>query len=63
MGLLIGAIRSLTGFESLSPHYWRLLGKLTALIKSSPLHDVEVMRSLEEAEDCEKLEAWMAAVW
>jgi len=27
------------------------------------LRDVEVMRSLEGAEDWEKLEVWMAAVW
>ena len=64
--LLVGVIRSPVGFGSLSPHYWCLLGKLTSTTghtRSFALRDVEVMRSLEEAEDWEKLEVWMVVVW
>jgi hypothetical protein len=62
---LVGVIRSPTGFESLSSHYWRLLGKLasTTIFRGFTLRDMEVMRSLEEAEDWEKLEVWMVVVW
>jgi len=64
--LLVRVIRSPTGFESLSSHYWRLLGRLTS--KSIPYdpiepRDVEVMKSLEEVEDWEKLEVWVPIVW
>ena len=63
---LVGVIRSPTGFESLSSHYWHLLGKLTSTTYFAgqfSLRDMEVMRSLEEVEDWEKLGVWMAAVW
>jgi len=61
---LVRVIRSPTGFESLSSHYWRLLGKLTfrAYNRLGP-RDVEVMKSLEEVEDWEKLEVWVPIVW
>jgi len=64
--LLVRVIRSPTGFESLSSHYWRLLGKLMSrtIGFADPVpRDVEVMKSLEEVEDWEKLEAWMLIVW
>ena len=64
--LFVGVIRSPTGFESLSSYYWRLLGKLTSttyMAGDFALRDMEVMRSLEEVEDWEKLEVWMASVW
>ena len=64
--LLVGVIRSPTGFESLSSHYWHLLGMLTSTITLGGdfvLRDMEVMRSLEGVEDWEKLEVWMVAVW
>ena len=65
--LLVGVIRSPMG-ENLTSHYWRLLGELAP---TEGLYwegifgtrDVEVMRLLEEAEDWEKLEVWMAIVW
>jgi len=64
--LLMRVIRSPTGFESLSSHYWRLLGKLTSRAifydRLEP-RDVEVIKSLDEVEDWEKLEAWMPIVW
>ena len=64
--LLVGVIRSPTGLESLPSHYWSLLDKLAAVrvegVDFSP-HDMEVMGTLEEAEDWEKLEVWMASVW
>ena len=64
--LLVGVIRSPVGFKNLSPCYWRLLGKLISVnsrVWSLASRDVEVMRSLEEAEDWEKLEVWMAVMW
>ena len=64
--VLVWVIRSPMGFESLSSHYWRLLGKLTSPTRYAgliTLRDMEVMRSLEETEDWEKLEVWMAVVW
>jgi len=63
--LLVEVMRSPLGLESLSPHHWRLLDKLVASNHFLGLesHDMEVMRSLEKAEDWEKLGVWMAAVW
>jgi len=63
--LLVGVIRSPTGLESLSSHHWHLLDKLVASKHFLDLasHDMEVMRSLEKAEDWEKLEVWMVAMW
>jgi len=63
--LLVGVMRSPTGPESLSSHYWHLLDKLVTSSHFLDLEsrDVEVMRSLEEAEDWEKLGAWMVAMW
>jgi len=63
--LLTNVICSPMGLESLSLHYWRLVGKL-ALAKGLGMDFTShstVMRSLEEAEDWEKLELWMAIVW
>ena len=54
------------GFESLASHYWCLLGKLTLTTRyfgDPSLRNMEVMRSLEEAEEWEKLEVWMVVVW
>jgi hypothetical protein len=54
------------GSESLSPHYWRLLEKLALATNFSitpGLQSVEVMRSLEEAGDWERLEVWTVVVW
>lgn len=64
--LLVGVIRSPMGSGSLSSHYWHLLGKLTLATGHTgdfALRDMEVMRSLDEAEDWEKLEIWMTAIW
>lgn len=79
--LLVGVIRSPSGFENLSSHNWRLLGELVLIARTSESHlvrglvptaksfdshsgrDTEVMRSLEKAEDWEKLGVWMVVVW
>jgi len=64
--MLVDVVHSPAGLESLSSHYWHLLGKLVvASIFSLHLapRDVEVMRSLEKAEDWEKLGVWMVVVW
>jgi hypothetical protein len=63
--LLVDVVRVPAGLESMSSHYWRLLGEsplATNLVTPGP-RDVEVMRSLETAEGWEKLEVWMAVVW
>ena len=64
--LLAGVICLPAGLESLSPHYWCLLDKLSLGIDfggTPGLRGAEVMRSFEEAEDWEKLEVWMVVVW
>ena len=63
--LLVDVIRTPAGLKDMSSHYWRLLGELplpTNLVTPVP-RDVEVTRSLETAEDWEKLEVWMVVVW
>jgi hypothetical protein len=64
--LLVGVIRLSAGPESLSSHYWRLLGKLVQAegyaVRLAP-RDVEVMRLLEGAGDWERLEDWTVVVW
>ena len=58
-------IYSPMGLGSLSSHYWRLLDKLVApelpIVLDS--RDIEVMRTLEEAEDWEELGVWMVLIW
>ena len=64
--LLVVLMRSLAGPESLSSHYWRLLDKLAPFVLLTPDFGpwtMEVMGSLEESEDWEKLETWMEIVW
>jgi len=63
---LTRVIRSPSGFENLSSHNWRLLGKLTLhapYVERFALRDMEVMRSLEGAKDWERLEVWMGIMW
>jgi hypothetical protein len=70
MRLLIEVMCLPTGAESLSSHYWRLLGEL-ALGKNlrgcnyvdHGSSNVEVMGSLEKAEGWEELEVWMMVMW
>jgi hypothetical protein len=64
--LVVGVICLPAGLEGLSSHYWHLLDKLASVrdfrwIPGSC--NVEVMESLKRAEDWEKLEIWMIAVW
>ena len=68
MQCFISVICSPTGPESLSFHHWHLLDKLVVASEPSSysaqlLRDMEVMSSLEEAEDWEKLGVWMVVVW
>ena len=63
---LVEVIRSPTGLESLSSHYWHVMAKLVVASEYSlylESRDTEVMRSLEEADDWEKLGAWLVAIW
>ena len=68
--LLVEAMRSPAG-KKISSHYWHLLDELVSAPDWVGLgytwipverHEEE-MRSLEEAEDWEKLEIWMVIVW
>lgn len=67
VSLLVGVLHSPAGREHLSSHYWLLLGSLISmgarLPQRSPGLDIEIMRSLEDIEDWEKLEAWLLTVW
>lgn len=60
--LLVSAICSSVGLEDLSSRLWRLLDKLGGTCRGSASWGA-VMRSLEEAEDWEKLEVWVAISW
>ena len=73
--LLVQVIRSPAG-KNLISHYWRLLGVLEPfwifpldlpheakyMIGGFKIRDVEVMKSLEEGEDWEKLEIWIVVL-
>jgi hypothetical protein len=64
--LLIGVICLPVGLVNLSHHYWYLLDKLALgedFSWAPGLRSVEVMRSLGEAKDWEKLEVWMMVIW
>jgi hypothetical protein len=59
-------IRSSPGLERLSLHHWDLLYKLilvTEIAGGFLPRDVKVMKSLEEAEEWEKLEVWVVTMW
>ena len=61
--LLVDVICSPVGPKSLSSHYWRLLVLLRTRFVDYGSRAMGVARSLEEAEDWEKLEAWMTIAW
>ena len=64
--LLVDVICSPAGPEILSPHYWRLLDELVLDGKFNLFFGHrcgKVMKSLDEAEDWEKLEVWMGVAW
>jgi hypothetical protein len=67
VSLLAGVLGSLEGQKRLSFHYWILLGNLISmgarLPRRSPNQDVEIMRSLEDSGDWEKLEPWLLTIW
>ena len=59
---LVDVICSPVGSGGLSIHYWHLMEELPH--SNFPIaHAMELARSLEEAEDWEKLEAWMVVAW
>jgi len=64
--LLKNIIHSPAGLESLSIHYWHLLDRLVSasnrLATFAP-RDMDLVRSLEEAEHWEQLEVWMVIAW
>jgi hypothetical protein len=66
MGLLIYVLLMPMGQERLSSHYWFLLENLISTVhqmRSAEDRQTEAMKSLEEAQDWEKLETWMLVVW
>jgi hypothetical protein len=66
MQLLIYVLLTPTGQERLSSHYWLLLGNLVSVVRGTGVlvdGRTEAMKSLEEAQDWEKLETWMLVVW
>ena len=59
-------IRFTGGLDGFSPDYWLLLDELLSsggLEKTFESGNTEVMRSLEQAKEWGKLEAWMVMVW
>jgi len=67
VSLLAGVLRSPEGQEHLSSRYWLFLGKLISMGARPPPQshelDMKIMKGLEDAEDWEKLEAWLLTVW
>ena len=70
MRLLIEAICLPAVVESLSSYYWRLLGELVLgknVRGCNPVNrgsrNVQVMKSLEQAEGWEELEVWIMVMW
>ena len=61
--LLVDVICSPVGPKSLSSHCWRLLVLLRTRFVDYGSRAMGVARSLEEAEDWEKLEVWMTIAW
>jgi hypothetical protein len=65
--LVTTALRSPIGQRYLSSHYWLLLWNLISVGQPNwsynPKKDVEVMKSLEEAQDWDKLETWIFFIW
>jgi hypothetical protein len=64
--LLIRVLFTPIGQRHLSSHYWILLGNLISMFpdaRSAKDRQTEAMKSLEEAQDWEKLETWMLVVW
>ena len=66
INLLICVLLTPMGQGHLSSHYWLLLGDLilaSPKTLSAKVGQTELMKSLEEAQDWEKLETWMLVVW
>jgi hypothetical protein len=67
LGLVTGVLQSSVGQGYLSSHYWLLLRSLIFMGPSSHpgivVNEGVVMKSLEEAQDWDKLETWMLFVW
>jgi len=66
--LFVGVISLPTGPETLSYHYWHSLCKSQPLTMNdcwgmNPASFSVVTRSLEKAEDWEKLAAWIVVAW
>lgn len=64
--LLRELVCSPEGLKDLSPNYWHLLAKLVSGGSSGwafASDDVKLLKSLEEAEEWEKLEIWVVIAW
>ena len=60
---LMDVICSPLGLGGLPIHYWHLLEGILPALRFYTDHLLVVVRPLEEAEDWEKLEAWLVIVW
>jgi hypothetical protein len=66
MVLLIYVLSTPMGQGRLSSHYWLLLGNLISVFPEWHFADdrqTDLMKSLEGAQDWEKLETWMLVIW
>jgi len=67
IGLILGVIQSSEVTQHLSHHYWCLLVELVILwsqwLEPHPTYDPQVMTSLKDAQEWDKLECWMGVVW
>jgi hypothetical protein len=64
--LLIALLLTRIGQGRLSSHYWLLLGNLISVFPEWHFADdrqTDLMKSLEGAQDWEKLETWMLVIW
>jgi len=65
--LLLGITQFSEAAQHLSHHYWVLLVELTILysfwLEPHPTYNPQVMTSLKDAQDWDKLECWMGVVW
>ena len=65
--LLLDIIQSSGETQHLSHHYWELLIELSIFISQSPepcpTYNPEIITSLKDAQEWDKLEHWMGVVW
>ena len=61
--LLLGCLKSPEGIQHLSYRCWKLLAELATSEDMNPIYNHQIMVSLAEAQEWDKLECWIATVW